>query len=87
MPEPGAGEVLVKVMAAPMNPSDMYFLKGMYTDSEVFDIQYPSVPGWECAGIVVKSGGGLMAWKSLGKRVAAVRKVEGRKMIKGGSYQ
>lgn len=77
MPEPQSGEILVKVMAAPLNPSDMYMLKGFYDKAEAFDIRYPIVPGWEGAGIVVKSGGGFMAWKMMGKRVAFGRKNEG----------
>lgn len=64
-------------MAAPLNPSDMYMLKGHYDEGECFKIFYPIVPGWECSGIVVKSGGGLMAWKVMGKRVASGRKNEG----------
>jgi len=32
IPKPADGEVLIKVMAAPINPSDVYFLKdGVYS--------------------------------------------------------
>lgn len=32
IPKPGNGEVLIKVMAAPINPSDIYFIKsGSYS--------------------------------------------------------
>lgn len=30
VPRPGPGQVLVKVECAPINPSDTYFMKGMY---------------------------------------------------------
>lgn len=62
-------------MAAPINPSDLFFMKGFYDDKELFKISYPSSPGWEGAGIVVKSGGGFFANRTLGKRVAFTRLV------------
>lgn len=74
-------------MAAPLNPSDMYMLKGMYDENGgVFKINYPTVPGWEGSGIVVKSGGGWSAWRAMGRRVAFVRKMAGNEMILGGCY-
>tara|TARA_B110000305_G_C18916861_1_gene393276 strand:+ start:114 stop:560 length:447 start_codon:yes stop_codon:yes gene_type:complete len=87
VPVPQAGEVLIKVMCAPVNPSDLYCMKGMYDEFDLFKIPYPNVPGWEGSGIVVRSGGGFMGWKALGKRVAFVRKVVGNEMIAGGAYQ
>jgi NADPH2:quinone reductase len=62
VPKPAYGEVLVKCMAAPINPSDVWFLKGIYSKSDIFDIQYPNQPGWEGAGIVIQSGGGAFGW-------------------------
>ena len=53
VPVPSIGEVLVKVMAAPINPSDLYMMKGMYVDFDLFKIHYPTSAGWEGAGIVV----------------------------------
>ena len=46
-------------------------------------------PGWEGAGLVVASGGGMMANRLVGKRIAFVRKNEpdGITMIAGGCYQ
>lgn len=66
----------------------MYMLKGMYDQSPVFNINYPIAPGWEGAGIVVASGGGMMANRCVGKRVAFVRKndPDGITMIRGGCY-
>jgi len=66
VPEPGPGQVLVKMAAAPCNPSDLLFLSGQYGVKK----PYPAVPGWEGAGTVVKSGGGALAWWLQGKRVA-----------------
>lgn len=88
VPKPGPGEVLVKVLAAPMHPSDLYFMKGMYDVFDVYNTRYPSTPGWEGAGVVVQSGGGLMAWRAMGKRVAFTRKVvNGNEKVHGGTYQ
>ncbi|ADI37935.1 putative trans-2-enoyl-CoA reductase,mitochondrial [Waddlia chondrophila 2032/99] len=66
IPDPKPGQVLVKMAAAPCNPSDLLFLSGKYGVKK----SYPAVPGWEGAGIVVKSGGGALGWWLKGKRVA-----------------
>ena len=87
VPTPQHGEVLVKVMAAPLNPSDLYYMKGQYDDLNVFKTHYPNVPGWEGSGLVVQSGDGLMAWRASGKRVAFTRKLEGNEKKHGGTYQ
>ena len=65
-PRPGPGQVLVRIEAAPCNPSDMIFLQGLYGVKK----PVPTVPGWEGAGTVVASGGGLMGKWLHGKRVA-----------------
>jgi len=65
-PKPGPGQVLVKVEAAPCNPSDLLFLQGNYGVEKTF----PTVPGWEGAGTVVESGGGVIPWWLKGRRVA-----------------
>jgi len=67
---------LIKVEAAPLNPSDLYFMQGMYDD--IVKVQYPLVPGWEGAGTVVQTGGGFMAWLVKGKRVAFTKADEGK---------
>jgi NADPH:quinone reductase-like Zn-dependent oxidoreductase len=66
IPEPGDGEVLVKMNFSPLNPSDLSFLQGSYAGSP----DYPVVPGLEGSGMVVKSGKGLIARSREGKRVA-----------------
>jgi NADPH:quinone reductase-like Zn-dependent oxidoreductase len=79
---------LVKIMAAPINPSDLYYMKGMYEDFDLFKTTYPTSPGWEASGIVVQSGGSLFGWRSLGKRVAFSRKVSnGNELRVGGCFQ
>jgi NADPH:quinone reductase len=70
VPRPRRGQVLVKIAAAPCNPSDLLLLQGKYGTLKTL----PSVPGWEGAGVVVANGGGLLGHWLLGKRVAcAVR--------------
>ena len=44
VPRPGKGEVLVRVAASPVNPSDLMFLRGMYVRKKL-----PVVPGFECS--------------------------------------
>jgi NADPH:quinone reductase-like Zn-dependent oxidoreductase len=65
VPKPHKGEVLVKMAASPMNPSDLSFLKGTYVQKP----NYPVLPGIEGSGLVVASGGGVLANLRKGKRV------------------
>ena len=64
VPEPGTGEVLVKISAAPVNPSDLAGIRRARPEAD-----YPFVPGLEGAGAVVKAGKGLLPGMWLGKRV------------------
>lgn len=73
IPVPGYGQVLVKIQAAPCNPSDLLFLQGHYGIKKPL----PAVPGWEGAGTVVATGGGLKARWLKGKRVACGGQGEG----------
>ena len=66
VPRPGPGQVLVRMEAAPCNPSDLVFLQGLYGVNK----SLPAVPGWEGAGTVVASGGGFMGSWLKGRRVA-----------------
>lgn len=65
-PEPGTGEVLVKVTCSPVNPSDVLYCSGLYGSPPTL----PVTPGFEGCGTVVASGGGFMADRLMGKRVA-----------------
>jgi len=73
VPKPGKDEVLVKVAASPINPSDLAFLSGNYG----FDNPPPVVPGGEGSGTVVATGPGPMGRYYLEKRVACLSKGEG----------
>ncbi|MDH3201168.1 MAG: zinc-binding dehydrogenase [Myxococcales bacterium] len=68
VPKPGKDEVLVKVAASPINPSDLAVLQGRYG----FRPTPPLVPGGEGSGTVVAVGPGLMGRYFLGKRVACL---------------
>ena len=50
VPRPGPGEVLVKVFASPVNPSDLMFITGNYG----FRKALPATPGFEGSGTVLK---------------------------------
>ncbi len=52
-------------------------MKGEYDQFDLFKIHYPSSPGWEGSGIVVKNGGGIMGWRAIGKRVSFTRAIHG----------
>lgn len=66
VPQPGPGEVLVRMAAAPINPSDIGFLKGSYGDHG----SSPVIAGFEGSGTVVAAGPGLFPRFLLGRRVA-----------------
>ena len=66
MPTPRRGEVLVKVTCSPVNPSDVLFCSGLYGTPPTL----PAVPGFEGCGTVVASGGGFVANRLVGTRVA-----------------
>ena len=66
VPSPGRGQVLIKMHAAPINPSDLAFMKGGYGSPKGF----PLIPGFEGSGTVVAAGSGLYARFLVGKRVA-----------------
>lgn len=66
VPQPGPGQVLIKIAASPINPSDLSFLQGQYGVKKA----YPSVPGFEASGTVVAAGKGPLPRFWLGKRVA-----------------
>lgn len=72
-PEPGAGEVLVRMLASPVNPSDLMFIRGRYTTIA----SCPATPGFEGVGVVVKSGGGLRGRIFVGRRVVVLNRLGG----------
>jgi NADPH:quinone reductase-like Zn-dependent oxidoreductase len=50
-PSPGAGQVLVRMLAAPVNPADLNFIEGTYGVKP----QLPATPGVEGCGVVETS--------------------------------
>ncbi len=67
-PEPPRGHVLVRMIASPVNPSDLIFITGTYGIKPVL----PAVPGFEGVGVVERTGGGVLGWLRKGKRVAVI---------------
>ena len=63
IPEPGAGEVRIKVQACGVCHSDLFTKEGAWPG-----IQYPRVPGHEITGIIDEVGAGVSEWKK-GRRV------------------
>jgi D-arabinose 1-dehydrogenase-like Zn-dependent alcohol dehydrogenase len=63
IPEPGAGQVRIKVQACGVCHSDVLTVEGAWPG-----IQYPRIPGHEVAGIIDEVGPGVSAWKK-GQRV------------------
>jgi len=67
VPEPqlGPGQVRVRMIASPINPSDLLMVRGQYGRQPAL----PCTPGFEGVG-VVEAGHGLLARRVLGRRVA-----------------
>jgi NADPH:quinone reductase len=57
VPQPGPGEVLVRVLAAGVGPWDGYLRRGAWTGG------YPYIPGGEFAGVVVGDTGASAAFE------------------------
>jgi NADPH:quinone reductase len=74
-PIPQAGELLIRVSCAPVNPADQMMIAGTYIRNTV----PPFVPGLVGVGTAIASGGGVMASFIKGKRVvfAATRDKSG----------
>ena len=60
------GEVLVRIAAAPINPSDLMFVRGLYGIKKAL----PAIPGFEGSGTVVAAGPGALGRRLVGRRVA-----------------
>ncbi len=69
-PVPKLGEVLVRMLAAPVNPSDLMFVRGRYT----IPAQCPTTPGFEGVGVVEASGGGLRGRLFMNRRVVVLNR-------------
>ena len=64
--DPKSDELLVKMEAAPFNPSDIAFMQDSYQVKK----QMPCVPGFEGAGVVVEVGSNLDRKRWINKRVS-----------------
>ena len=73
VPQPGAGEILIKVAAAGVNRPDVMQRRGLYPPPK----GAPDILGLEIAGTVAACGEGVTRWK-LGDQVAA--------LVVGGGY-
>jgi NADPH2:quinone reductase len=56
-PEPGDGEVVIRVKAAGLNATDMAVMSGMLKD--YFETRFPLVPGLDASGVVERVGTGV----------------------------
>jgi NADPH:quinone reductase len=72
---PGPGQVRVRMIMSPVNPSDLLVVQGLYGVLP----KLPSTPGFEGVGIVDEVGPGLLAQflKLKGKRVVAINSAGG----------
>lgn len=52
MPKAGKNDVIIKVHAAPVNPSDIAFIQGSYNIVKTL----PAIPGFEASGVVDDAG-------------------------------
>src|SRR5438552_4295392 len=68
VPSPGPGQVRVRMLASPINPSDLLYVEGQYGRRP----SLPASPGFEGAGIVEEAGPGLLGRLRVGRRVAVL---------------
>ncbi|MEW4571080.1 zinc-dependent alcohol dehydrogenase family protein [Tautonia sp. JC769] len=67
-PEPGPNRVRVRMIASPVNPSDLLFTRGRYSIRPTL----PASPGFEGVGVVDAAGPGLIGKALVGRRVAVI---------------
>lgn len=77
-PEPKENEILVKVIAAGVNPVDAGIRSGKY--AKFFETELPFVPGYDLAGVVEKTGARIGQFKK-GDAIYAYSDLK-----KGGGY-
>lgn len=65
-PVPGPGEVLIRMKAAPVNPSDLARIRNAAAEHDLATF----IPGLEGSGTVVAAGKGILPHLWMGKRVA-----------------
>src|SRR3954462_15260879 len=72
-PEPGPGEVRVRMIASPINPSDLLVVRGRYGVLP----RLPATPGFEGVGVVDRVGPGLLGHMVKDKRVTVINSAGG----------
>lgn len=72
-PEAGPGQVRVRMIASPINPSDLLTVRGQYGRLPLL----PATPGFEGVGVVESAGPGFLGRLWLGKRVAVLNGLTG----------
>jgi NADPH2:quinone reductase len=72
-PHPGPGQVRVRMILSPINPSDLLVVQGRYGVLP----KLPATPGFEGVGIVDEVGPGLIGRYVKGKRVVAINPAGG----------
>jgi NADPH:quinone reductase len=70
-PEPGPGELAIRVHAATVNPTDTVLRSGGRAE-RLKDVAPPHVPGMEAAGVLEKIGEGTVTDLAVGERVLAI---------------
>jgi len=73
VPEPGRGQVRVRMLASPVNPSDLMTVQGNYGRRP----ELPATPGFEGVGVVEAAGPGLLGRLRVGRRVAVLNRAGG----------
>ncbi|MBX3438993.1 MAG: zinc-dependent alcohol dehydrogenase family protein [Planctomycetaceae bacterium] len=71
-PIPEDGEVRVRMLASPINPSDLLYIQGIYGQEPAL----PATPGFEGVG-VVETGDGLFGRLLVGRRVCVLNRAGG----------
>lgn len=72
-PELAPGTVKIRMLASPINPSDLMTIRGIYGKKP----KLPAVPGYEGVGVVEQANAGLFGRFLLGKRVAVLNAAGG----------
>lgn len=73
IPEPSAGQVLIKVFAIGINPVETYIRSGK---ASRIPPNLPYTPGQDCAGTIEKIGTDVANWK-VGDRVFSTNTISG----------
>ena len=72
-PRPGPGQVRVRMILSPVNPSDLLVVRGRYGVLP----SLPATPGFEGVGVVDQAGPGILGRWVMGKRVTVINNTGG----------